>query len=882
MSLWRQLRRGFRTLTNRTAADQDVADEVEHFLEQAADEWTARGLSPDEARRAARLEVGSPTAVREAVGAYGWENQLARLAADLRYGARRLARSPGFTTVTVVTLALGIGATTAIFSAVNPILFEPLPYPNARRVTMVWDTGRDGSRVDVTFGTFRELRARSRSFDALAVMRPWQPTITGPAEPERFVGQRVTAEYFRALGVSPTLGRDFQASEDQINGPKVVILSDALWRRRFGADPTLLGRQITLDGSGHTVVGVMPATFENVLAPSADVWSPLQYDASLPPGGREWGHHLRMVGRLRAGVRIGRVDEELDAIARTTVPESARAPQASLKNGFIVNSLQDDVTRAVKPALVAVFGAVLVLLGIACVNVTNLLLARGAERRGDFALRAALGAARPRLIRQVLTESILLAVLGGAVGIVVAKLGVRALGALGPPGLPRAAAIGVDGATFAFAFGIAALIGIVVGLVPALHASRGDLLPGLHHSARHTARGQRLTRRVLVVAEVALALVLLVSAGLLLRSLQHLFAISPGFDSAHVLTMQVQTSGRRFDTDAIHQFFAQALDAVRQVPAVSAAGFTSQLPLSGDFDKYGIRWESSPTDHPDEDRSAFRYAISPDYLPTMGIPLRKGRRLDAHDGPGAPVAVLISESLATRKFPGVDPVGQRLHLGRTDLPWYTVVGVVGDVKQASLAMSQSDAVYIPTTQWYSPDNALWLVVRAQGDTAALAPAIKATIWSVDKDQPIVRVATMDGLLAASAGERRFVLVLLEAFAIVALVLAAMGLYGVLSGSVTERTREIGVRTALGATRGHIVALVVRQGLALTALGVVTGVIAARIASRALVTLLFGVSPIDATTYLGVVMLLFGVSALACSAPAWRAALVDPAITLRAE
>jgi putative ABC transport system permease protein len=376
--------------------------------------------------------------------------------------------------VTVLTLALGIGATTAIYSAVNPILFEPLPYPNARRVAMVWDTGRDGSRVDVTFGTFRELRERSRSFDALAVMRPWQPTITGPTEPERFVGQRVTAEYFRALGVSPTLGRDFQGSEDQFNGPKVVILSDALWRRRFGADPAILGRQITLDGSGHTVVGVMPATFENVLATSADVWSPLQYDASLPSNGREWGHHLRMVGRLQPGVRIRRVDDELDAIARTPVAEFARAPQASLKTGFIVNSLQDDVTRAVKPALVAVFGAVLLLLGIACVNVTNLLLARGAERRGEFALRAALGAARPRLIRQVLTESILLAVLGGAVGIVVARVGVRALVALGPPGLPRANAIGVDGSSTCLRVRIATLIGMVVGLVPALHASRGD------------------------------------------------------------------------------------------------------------------------------------------------------------------------------------------------------------------------------------------------------------------------------------------------------------------------------------------------------------------------------------------------------------------------
>jgi putative ABC transport system permease protein len=430
--------------------------------------------------------------------------------------------------------------------------------------------------------------------------------------------------------------------------------------------------------------------------------------------------------------------------------------------------------------------------------------------------------------------------------------------------------------------GITTLIGLVVGLIPALHASRADLQIGLQQSSRRTAGGHQLTRRTLVVAEVALAIVLLVSSGLLLRSLQRLFAVTPGFDASHLLTMQVQTSGHRFDDSTTHRFFAEALDAVRRVPGVTAAAFTSQLPLSGDSEKYGMHFESSPSGNLEADDGVFRYAVSPGYFETMGIPLRRGRLLDAHDVAGAPVAILINESFAQHKFLDQDPIGQRVRVGPTDGPWYTIVGVVGDVKQTSLAVSQADAVYITPTQWFVADRAMSLVVRARVDAAALAPAIRDAIWSVDKDQPIVRLATMDDLLAASAAERRFALILFEAFGIVALALAATGIYGVLSGSVTERTREIGVRLALGASRGNILALVVRQGMTLTGLGVVIGLSGAMVASQAIVTLLFGVSRLDPITYLGVIALLLGVSVIACWVPAWRAARVDPSITLRAE
>jgi predicted permease len=803
---------------------------------------------------------------------------------DLRYGLRMLLKKPGFTLIAVFTLALGIGASTAIFSAVNPILFEPLPYPHADRIAMIWDYGNDGARVHVTFGTYRELLERSRSFEAMAVMRVWQPTLSGQAQPERFDGQRVSAGYFRVLGVSPAMGRDFQESDDRLGGAAVVIISDGLWRQRFNEDAAIVGQQVTLDSKLYTVIGVMPRAFENVLAPAAEVWTPLQYDTALLPDSREWGHHLRMLGRLRSGAETDQARLELNSIAQNPEPAFSRPQHASMNQGLMVNSLQDDVTSGVKPALLAVLGAVALVLAIACANVTNLLLARGAQRRGEFAIRVALGAGRTRMIRQLLTESLLLAFLGGALGMVVAEFGVRALVALSPPGLPRVGTIRIDGAVFAFALGITTVIGVVVGLIPAMNASRRDVHVGLQQSSHRTTRDHQWLRRTLVVAEVALALVLLVSTGLLLRSLQRLFAIDPGFETSNLLSMQVQTSGPRFDNDATNRFFEQALEAVRQVPGVTEAGFTSQLPLSGDIDDgYGVHFESSPTGNPEADSGAFRYAVSPGYLETMAIPLRSGRLLNAHDGPGGDPNVLISESLAKIKFPGQDPIGQRLRLGPTTGPWNTIVGVVGNVKQTSLAGDETNAVYMTNTQWrLFVDRARWLVVRARGSASTLTPAIKQAIWSVDKDQPIVRLATMDDRLAKSAADRRFALILFEAFGLAALVLAAIGIYGVLSGSVTERTREIGVRLALGAQRREVLGLILGQGVKLTLGGVSIGLLAAWAVTRLLTTLLYGVSATDPLIFGGVAVLLIVVALLACYLPARRATKVDPLVALRHE
>jgi predicted permease len=803
---------------------------------------------------------------------------------DIRYAWRQLRKNPGFALTAIVILGLGIGATTAIFSAVNPILFEPLPYPQASRIMMIWYAGDDGARIPQTFHTYRELAERNRAFESIAVMQPWQPTLTGAAQPERLDGQRVSAGYFRTLGVAPAMGRDFLPADDLVHGPKVVVLSDSSWRAHFGGDRAILGSAVKLDDDNYTVVGVMPSSFNNVLAPSAEFWTPLQYENGniVSQQTREWGHHLRMVGRLRAGVSVAQARGDLEQIARTRVAEFPRPAWASMEKGLVVNSLQDDIASGVKPALLAVLGAVILVLLIACVNVTNLLLARGAQRRGEFAMRAALGAGRGRLVRQLLTESLLLAMLGGAFGMIVAQMGVSALVALSPAGLPRVDAIRLDGNVLAFAFGITAVVGIVLGMIPARHASRGDLRSGIQQSSARTVGGQ-WTRRTLVVAEVGIALVLLVSAGLLLRSLSRLFAIDPGFEAAHVLTMQVQESGHRFDDDVARaQFFKNALEAVSHLPGVEAAAFTSQLPLSGDYDTFGVQFQVDPN----SSEAGLRYAVSPGYFSAMHIPLRRGRLLDEHDVAGGPTAVLLSESFAKRKFPDRDPLGQRVRIGpdigRADRPWGTVVGVVGNVKQASLALNESDAFYTSTSQWTWVDRAQSLVVRTSGDAAALTASVKNAIWSVDRDQPIVRVAIMESLLATSEAERRFVLILFEAFGVVALVLAATGIYAVLSGSVTERMREIGVRVAVGASRGDIVAMVIRQGVRLTALGVVIGLAGAMAASQGLITLLFGVSRLDPVTYVGVIALLGGVAVIACAVPAWRAARVDPAITLRAE
>lgn len=880
MSIWRHLTHGVRGLTHAESAQQDVDDEVRDYFDKAEEEYVARGLSPAEARRSARRDLGNMMAVSDEVRSYGWENVLGAAIADLRYGARRLRATPGVTAIAILTLAIGIGATTAIFGAVNPILVEPLPYPRPGDLVSVLEVHADtvGSASAGTFAMYHRFAERSRTLDSIAAVKPWQPTVTAVDRPERLAGQRVSAAYFHVLGVAPLIGRDFDIADDRAHGPNVTILSDALWRRHFGADPAIIGRQINLDDDLYAVVGVMPPAFDNVLAPDAVLWAPLQYDASIPAHGREWGHHLQTIARVRPGVGVEAAARELDALGGAYLSE-VHPETYGANTQFTAVSLKAELTGGVRPVLLVLLGAAMVVMLIACVNVTNLQLSRGVQRRAEFALRVALGAGRSRLMRQLLTESLLLAALGGIAGFAVAALGVRALVAWVPAELPRAGSINVNLPLLAFALAATTVVGIVVGLIPAFQAMRSDPRAEVQHGARHT-RARTSARRALVVTEVGLALVLLVSSGLLLRSMQALLAEPVGFDPSHLITMQVQLTGHRFDDGAAEDRYRNAvLDAVRRVPGVISAGFTEQLPLSGDRDEYGAQFGANAT-QPQVTYGAFRYAVTPGYLETMGIPLRSGRLLDERDRAGASLAALVSESLALERFGRQDPIGQQLRIGSAGP--FTIVGVVGDVRQLSLALTDADAVYLTASQSWFSNRAMSLVARTRGEAAALAPSIRQALASVDKNQPIGRVATMQQLLAATAAERRFALLLFEAFAIAALILAAAGIYAVLAGTVAERTREIGVRTALGASRGDIIALVLRQGMLLAALGMAIGLAGAGMATRAIAAMLFSVSRLDPATYVGVVALLAAVSAIACAVPAWRASRVDPAITLRAE
>lgn len=887
MSWWRQFSRGLRALTDRRTVDSEFDDEVRDYFDRAEADLIQEGMSPDQAARALRHKYGDADRAREALRTYGWEHVVEAAFIDLRQATRRLRSSPGFSFVAVVTLALGIGASTAIFSAAAPILFEPLPYPDAHRVVMVTDRTDQDAPLDVTYGTYLEVAARSRALEGLAVADRWQPALVGSGESERLIGDLVSADFFRVLGVAPAHGRDFAATDDVPGGSRVAIVSDGLATRRFGSASAVVGRPIRLDETAYTVIGVMPAGFDNVMAPAAEIWAPRQYREQAPFQSAEWGHHLRMVGRLNEGVSVEQARAELVTIGGSPIDAFPRPPWATFDRGLNVESLQGSVTAGARPVLFAILGAVLVLLVIACANVTNLLLARSVARRGELAIRAALGAGRGRLVRQLLTESLVLALLGGVVGLGVAAVGVRGIVALAPTGLPRLDAIDLDPSAFLFAVVITTVVGIAVGLAPARRGARPDLRGDLQVGPRTTGSAHHALRRGLVVTEVALALVLLTGAGLLLRSVDRLLSTTPGFDASGRLTMQVVATGyRNRSDDATMQFFESVLEAVRSVPGVIDAAFTSQLPLSGDFEGYGIEFEAASEPFPQGSASALRYVVTPDWFDTMGIPVRQGRTLGPQDRPGAPSAVLLSESFAQRTFGDGDPIGQRLRIGpnagQANRPWSVVVGVVGDVKQASLALASPDAFYMAMGQWNWVDPVQSLVVRTDDDPAMLVPSIKSAIWSVDAEPPIARIVTMEDLVAASESQRRFALMIFAIFAGAALALSALGLYGVIAGSVAERTREIGLRTAVGASPTHILSLVVRQGMTLAGIGVGIGLALAAAATRGLETLLYGVTALDPATFVGVILLLAGVGVLASSIPAWRASRVDPTVALRSD
>lgn len=881
MGMLRRIALGLRALLRRSDAERDLADEVRHYMQEAEAELIAAGATREEARRAVRLRHGDELTAREDVRGYGWEGWLDTLLSDLRLSARSLRRSPGFASVAVLSLGVGVGAATAIFSAVRPVLFQPLPYPRAERIVTVEERSAEGVLLPATFGTFVEVDRRSRTFTALAVFKPWQPTLTGDAEPERLEAQSVSAAYFDVLGVSPAFGPGLDAGEDRPGGARQVLLSDRLWRARFGGDTEVVGRTIRLDGEPYTVVGVMPPAFENVTAPHARAWTLLRYDRRLPGfDTREWGHHLSMIGRLRGDVSLADARVALQDVAARPIAELHRPAWADLHNGFSVRRLRDATTADARPTMLLFVGAVALLVVVTCANLTLLMLARGTRRRSEFAMRVALGAGRGRLARYLVTESLVLAAAGLVLGLILARAGLSALLASSPPSLPRLDAIHLDGTALVFAVGLTVVVGVILGLAPGLHRSEGRP-QAVRGAGKGSGRRSRATRRALVITEVALAMVLLVGAGLVLRSTRQLFAQPLGFDPAGVAVVQVYATGMEPGDAVAHRFFDQALEAVRSVPGVLSAAETSQLPLSGDQDVYGVTLGGS-AGADGADGSAYRYAVSPGYLATMGVRVRRGRTLEREDGEGAPPVALVSAGLAERLFQAGDPVGRTLQLGPSQPEPYRIVGVVDDVKQASLESEQTDAVYVTAHQWHWADRVRWIVVRTEGDPVALLLAVRRAVWSVDGDRPVVRARSMQAVVAGSEARRRFVLLVIGAFGAAATALAVIGLYGVMAGMVAERLPEMGVRAALGASRERIVGLVVSQGLVLAGVGVAIGLLGATTASAMLDTLLFRVSRLDPLTYVTVAVVLLGAAAAACSLPAWRAARVDPVRTLGAE
>jgi putative ABC transport system permease protein len=801
---------------------------------------------------------------------------------DLRFGLRMLLKQPGFSLIAILTLALGIGANTAIFSVVNAVWLRSLPYPEAERLTIVAHRNlKRGGNFELTPAAYFDLREQSKSFEHLAVYGSRDFNLTGAGEPERLRGQGVSAALFPLLKVSPSAGRVFTDADERAGAAPVVILSHQLWQRRFGADLNLIGQTLRLDDKSYTVVGVMPPGFA-FPDRETELWAPFIFAANAV-NDRE-SFFLSAVARLNPGVTLTAAQSELDGIAQNL---TRAYPRSNTDLGFGVVPLHENQVRGFKQALFVLLGAVLFVLLIACVNVANLLLARAAVREKELAVRAALGAGRTRLLRQLLTESTLLALCGGAGGLLLAVWGIKLLKLINPGTIARLDEVSLDFRVLGFTLGVACLTGILFGLAPALQISKPDLQHALKEGGRGFtgARGQRL-RGLLVVTEIALSLVLLIGAGLLIRSFIRLQNVDVGFNPTGLLTLRVEMSeSKAQDLERLVGFYQAVLERVQALPGVEAAGVVNAAPIITPGMRSALVLEDKGDPPPGQPQLANNRVVSPDYFRTLGVPLLRGRLLSAQDNAQAPAVVLINQAMARRYWGDEDPVGKRFKFGaRTaNTPWLTVVGIVGDIRQAGLDNASLPEFYTPFTQgharWAKPRM---LFVRTAGDPLSLVAAVKEQIWAVDKDQTIWAVRTMEELVGRWLAPRRFNLWLLGVFAALALVLASVGIYGVISYSVSQRAREIGVRLALGAARRDIFKLVVGHGLVLTLGGVAIGLVAALALTRWLSTLLFEVSTTDPLTFASVALLLTGVALVACYLPARRATQVDPLVALRCE
>ena len=808
-----------------------------------------------------------------------------KLMQDLRYALRTLQKNPGFALIAIVTLALGIGANTAIFSVVNGVLLKPLPYREPEQLVRVFERSQAQPRFPMAQGNFQDYREQNTTLSGLALYTRHDMELSQDDKPERLAGLRVTAGFFELLGVAPLLGREFRREDELPGNNSFVILSHALWQRRFSGDPGIVGKAITLSGQPFTVVGVMPPGVQHVggdyrsmpHGESVDLWGPLE----LKPQAGRGAHFCNAIGRMKPGVTLAQAEASFNLIADRLAQQYPRTNQGWR---IAMQPLHEEIVGRVQTTLLVLFGAVFFVLLIVCVNVANLLLARATVREREVAVRAALGAGRWRIVRQLLTESVLLAVLGGAAGILLAKWLIAALGVLGREQLPRLQAVSLDGRILLFTLALTLLTGVLFGLAPALQAGQLNLNEVLKEGGRSggTSRRQRRLRDALVISEVALALVLLVGAGLLMRSFWKLQQTNPGFNPEGVLTASLTLPGARYgDVSKVAAFQQQLLERLTALPGVQAIGLTSDLPWTGYDENAGFTIEGK-TFPPNQEPSARYHYASTDYFRTIGVPLIAGRFFSAEDHPGTPNVVLINRSMAERYWPGESAVGKRFTFASQpqEKDWNTVAGVVGDVKDFPYSPAAEPAFYWPMTQ--EPTREMILAVRANADPSQLVEAVRGEVRAIDKDLPLAEVKTLETIAATAVAGQRFTLWLVGLFALTALLLSAIGIYSVLSYLVAQRTHEIGVRMALGAKRRDVLRLLIGQGMSLAFLGVTLGLVASFGLTRLLKNLLFNVSATDPLTFAAIVLLLTTVALLACFIPAWRATKVDPLVALRYE
>jgi predicted permease len=803
---------------------------------------------------------------------------------DTRFAVRWLLKRPAFTAVAVLTLALGIGVNTAIFSAVDSVLLRPLPLKDPERVVAIWEhsLGIGIARNEVAPANYFDLRNQTQSFEGVGAFGDESINLSGAGEPEHLEGQLVSANVFTLLGVQPALGRTFSPEEDQVGQHRVVVLSDALWQRRFNRDPAVINRNLMLNGESFTVVGVMPRGFFFPVRES-ELWIPWAMGPEQASGRGD--HYLRVVARLKPGITAERAEADVQSLAARL---STMYPRTNEGLGFSVNSFHQDYVGDLRLPILVLFAAVGLVLLIACANVANLLLAQATTRRKEIAIRMALGAKRWAIARQLLIESLLLAIGGGLLGILGAIWGVEALSKLVPASLSKLEAASINGRVFLFTLLTVVLTAITFGAVPALHAARANPGATLNEVGRDAGGGVsgRYLRRLLVISEVALAVVLLVGAGLLVRSFQRLRQVDVGFKPDNLLTMRVVLPMPKYlKAEVRATFYDELLQRVNEVPGVESAGVITFLPLSFSGMKFNFSVEGQAAPGDMKLPFALFRVVSPDYFRTLRIPLQRGRFFDAHDASDSPPVIVVNRRLAEQYWPGEDPTGKRLKIGPVDSPnpWATVVGVVRDVRQSGLYGEQMFELYVPYAQdrrgFAAPRD---LIVRTRGDAASVAGAVRQAVWAVDKDQPVSDVRTMDQVFVATISRERFQALLIGLFAALALSLACAGLYGVISYAVAQRTHEIGIRMALGAQPVDVLSLVLRQGMALTLTGLVIGIAVGAVATRVLSDMLYGVTATDPVTFIGVPALLLLVAFFACYIPARRATRIDPLVALRYE